>query len=114
MAAATRGQGDGTSSGSGIQQTSAGRALLTFELDRKSCVPLEQIKEILGCTAGMAALGDGPVMGIAVSGGRSIAVLNLSRLVGWAEKPAQEGASILVVESGTDLVGVHGPASLRH
>jgi purine-binding chemotaxis protein CheW len=105
MAAATRGQGDGTSSGSGIRQTSAGRALLTFELDRKAAVPLEQIKEILGCTAGMAALGDGPVMGIAVSGGRSIAVLNLSRLVGWAEKPAQEGASILVVESGTDLVG---------
>lgn len=89
----------------GEPQPSQGRPMLTFELDRKAAVPLDQVREILPFTAEMAAFGDGMVMGLAISRGRSIAVMNLARLAGWAEHPAHHGASILVVESGAHLTG---------
>ena len=105
MAAATR-EAPALAHTHGSERRAAqGRSLLTFELDRKAAVPLDQVKEILASTATLAAFGDGPVMGVAVSRGRSIPVLNLSRLTRRPEQPTGDGASILVVESGADLIG---------
>lgn len=105
VAAATQDAHAGQRPGSGAVQANPKRTLLTFELDRKAAAPLDQIREILPCNGEMSAPGTGPVLGIALSRGRSVTVLSLSHLNGWPDHPPQEGACILVVESGTDLMG---------
>lgn len=82
------------------------RTMLTYDLDVEIATPLEQVSEILPYAPATSVLGHGgPVMGVMVNRGRSIPVLSLGQLHAasdWAPGPS---ASVLVVESGDDLVG---------
>ena len=80
--------------------------MLTYDLDVEIATPLEQVSEILPYAPATSVLRHGgPVLGVMVNRGRSIPVLSLGQLHSasdWAPGPS---ASVLVVESGDDLVG---------
>ena len=80
--------------------------MLTYSLDGETATPLAQVREILAYTPEMAMFDShGPMLGMAVHRGRTIPVMCLSQLCAGAPLAVGASASVLVVESGDELMG---------
>lgn len=97
----------------GVAAGAGRRSLVTFTLEREAATPLSELTEILPYPHDMARIGDpGPLLGIMVNRGRSIAVMCLSQMVLGQPAALSAATSVLVVASAGELLGFSVP-SLR-
>ncbi|OYT85560.1 MAG: hypothetical protein CFE46_17605 [Burkholderiales bacterium PBB6] len=91
--------------------TGLGRAMITYALGGETATPIDQVCEILPYTCDVSLFQNrGALLGMLVNRGRTIPVMCLSRLAGFGAISASPSVSILVVESGPELVGFAVPA----
>ena len=91
-------------------QAAAARPMITFELGGEAATPLAQVVEILPYSSATAVLAHGQsLLGIVTHRGRAIPVMCLSGLVGLPAPRVTAALSVLVVDSGGELMGFAVP-----
>jgi purine-binding chemotaxis protein CheW len=95
----------------GVAAGAGRRSMVTYALDREAATPLAQLTEILPWSPALTRVSHGgPMLGILVNRGRSIAVMCLSQLVLGRPAEATAATSLLVIESQGELLGFAVPS----
>jgi purine-binding chemotaxis protein CheW len=95
----------------GMASGNGRRNMVTYVLDREAATPLDQLTEILPWSPELTRVhSGGPMLGILVNRGRSIAVMCLSQMVLGRPIEATPATSLLVVESQGELLGFAVPS----